>query len=72
MHKSLARYKARHILVEDIDDAEYVLEKLSAGEDFTVVFANNDEMAIAENSIAVLAVAGQPGKVRHQGIAALG
>ena len=35
MHKSLARYKARHILVEDMDDAEYVLDKLAAGEDFS-------------------------------------
>ncbi|WP_372651607.1 peptidylprolyl isomerase [Halobacteriovorax sp.] len=34
MHKSLARYRARHILLEDIDDAEYVLEKLATGEDF--------------------------------------
>lgn len=35
MHKSLKRYRARHILLEDIEDAEYVLEKLSEGEDFS-------------------------------------
>ncbi len=34
LHKSLPRYRARHILLEDIEDAEYVLEKLEAGEDF--------------------------------------
>ncbi|PIK13683.1 MAG: peptidylprolyl isomerase [Halobacteriovorax sp. JY17] len=35
LHKSLPRYRARHILVEDMDDAEYVLEKIEAGEDFS-------------------------------------
>ncbi|WP_052590574.1 peptidylprolyl isomerase [Halobacteriovorax marinus] len=34
MHKSLARYRARHILLEDVEDAQYVLEKLQQGEDF--------------------------------------
>jgi parvulin-like peptidyl-prolyl isomerase len=34
MHKSLKRYKARHILLEDKEDAEYVLEELSQGEKF--------------------------------------
>lgn len=27
-------YRARHILVEDLEDAEYVLEKLKEGESF--------------------------------------
>lgn len=34
LHKSLARYRARHILLEDLEDAQYVLEKLEAGDDF--------------------------------------
>lgn len=28
------KYKARHILVEDLEDAEYVIKKLNEGEDF--------------------------------------
>ena len=34
MNKNLALYRARHILLEDREDAEYILEKLSAGEKF--------------------------------------
>jgi len=28
------KYKARHILVEELEDAQYILEKLLEGEDF--------------------------------------
>ncbi|OUR99757.1 hypothetical protein A9Q84_01655 [Halobacteriovorax marinus] len=34
MHKSLTLYRVRHILLEDIEDAEYVLEELAKGVKF--------------------------------------
>jgi parvulin-like peptidyl-prolyl isomerase len=34
---SRRKYKARHILVEDLEDAEYVLKKIAEGEDFRVL-----------------------------------
>jgi parvulin-like peptidyl-prolyl isomerase len=34
MNKNLSRYRARHILLEDLEDAEYVLKKLNKGENF--------------------------------------
>lgn len=34
MHKSLPRYRAKHILLEDLEDAEYVLEQLALGVKF--------------------------------------
>ncbi|MFT6068012.1 MAG: parvulin-like peptidyl-prolyl isomerase [Bacteriovoracaceae bacterium] len=34
---SRRKYKARHILVEDLEDAEYVLKKINEGEDFSVL-----------------------------------
>lgn len=35
MNDSRRKYKARHILVEDLEDAQYVLEKINEGEDFS-------------------------------------
>ena len=34
---SRRKYKARHILVEDLEDAEYVLKKITEGEDFSTL-----------------------------------
>jgi len=31
VHKALPRYRVKHILLEDLDDAEYVLEQLALG-----------------------------------------
>ena len=34
MKNNTILYRARHILLEDLEDAEYIIEKLSAGEKF--------------------------------------
>ncbi len=34
MNRSQKRYRARHILLSDIEDAEYILEQLESGKKF--------------------------------------
>lgn len=48
MNKNLTRYRARHILLEDIEDAEYVLEKLASGEKFEDLAREMSECDSAE------------------------
>ena len=43
MNDSRKRYKVRHILLEDLDDAHYILEKLEAGESFEAMAAQFSE-----------------------------
>ncbi len=45
---SRRKYKARHILVEDLEDAEYVLNKLNDGEDFSSLATELSECDSAE------------------------
>jgi len=42
------RYKAKHILIEDLEDAEYVLEKLASGEKFEDLASELSECQSAE------------------------
>ncbi|MBK24490.1 MAG: peptidylprolyl isomerase [Halobacteriovorax sp.] len=49
MNDSRRKYKCRHILVEDLEDAEYVLEKLSEGEEFFNLAKDLSECDSAKN-----------------------
>ena len=49
MRKTQTSYRARHILLEEFDDAEYVLEKLSAGESFEHLARELSECDTAKN-----------------------
>jgi parvulin-like peptidyl-prolyl isomerase len=45
---SRRKYKARHILVEDLEDANYILKKLSEGEDFSALAKELSECSSAD------------------------
>jgi len=46
---SRREYRARHILLEDIEDAEYVMDKILNGESFSLLASELSECPSASN-----------------------